>query len=249
MRARQGDRELDQPEGGRSGLRRSGASGASIRGGSRRHGVRRSRPGRHRRPEVGNLRAVLPYPDRTGRASRRKTSYSIPTSSRSAPASKSTTITASPSSRRPSGSRIRFPARRSPAASPTFPFRSAATIRYARRSIRSFSITPSGRSWIWASSMPGQLAVYDDIEPDLRERVEDLVLNRRPDATERLLEVAGSVQGRRKEASRRRPGVARRHGRCAPGACAGQWHRRYVVEDTEEARLARDGPSRSSKGR
>ena len=35
----------------------------------------------------------------------------------------------------------------------------------------------------------GQLAVYDDIDPELRERVEDVVLNRRPDATERLLEV------------------------------------------------------------
>ena len=36
----------------------------------------------------------------------------------------------------------------------------------------------------------GVLPVYDDIEPDLRERVEDVVLDRRPDATERLLEVA-----------------------------------------------------------
>src|SRR3954449_2493145 len=36
----------------------------------------------------------------------------------------------------------------------------------------------------------GALAVYDDIEPDLRERITDVVLNRRPDATERLLEVA-----------------------------------------------------------
>jgi len=42
----------------------------------------------------------------------------------------------------------------------------------------------------------GQLALYDDLAPDLRERVEDLVLNRRPDATERLLAVAASVGGR-----------------------------------------------------
>src|SRR5512134_3978217 len=41
----------------------------------------------------------------------------------------------------------------------------------------------------------GQLMVYEDIEPALLERVEDVVLNRRPDATERLLEVAGSVKG------------------------------------------------------
>ncbi len=36
----------------------------------------------------------------------------------------------------------------------------------------------------------GQLAIYDDIEPELLERVEDVVLNRRPDGTERLLEIA-----------------------------------------------------------
>ena len=41
----------------------------------------------------------------------------------------------------------------------------------------------------------GQLALYDDLAADLRERVEDLVLNRRPDATERLLEVAAGVAG------------------------------------------------------
>ena len=36
----------------------------------------------------------------------------------------------------------------------------------------------------------GALVVYDEIDPDLRDRIEDVVLNRRPDATERLLEVA-----------------------------------------------------------
>src|SRR3712207_5367633 len=36
----------------------------------------------------------------------------------------------------------------------------------------------------------GQLAVYEEIEPDLRDRVEDVIFNRRPDATERLVEYA-----------------------------------------------------------
>src|SRR4051812_2719153 len=36
----------------------------------------------------------------------------------------------------------------------------------------------------------GSLAVYDDVDPELRERIEDVVLNRRPDAAERLLEIA-----------------------------------------------------------
>src|SRR5690606_35297661 len=45
----------------------------------------------------------------------------------------------------------------------------------------------------------GQLEVYEEIDPELRERVEDVLLNRRPDATERLLEIADQVRGRPKE--------------------------------------------------
>ena len=41
----------------------------------------------------------------------------------------------------------------------------------------------------------GQLVVYDEIEPELRERIEDVVLNRRPDAAERLLEIAEQHRG------------------------------------------------------
>jgi 5-methyltetrahydrofolate--homocysteine methyltransferase len=42
----------------------------------------------------------------------------------------------------------------------------------------------------------GALPLYEDIEPELRERVEDAVLARRPDATERLLEVAEKARGK-----------------------------------------------------
>jgi 5-methyltetrahydrofolate--homocysteine methyltransferase len=45
----------------------------------------------------------------------------------------------------------------------------------------------------------GMVGVYDDLDPDLRERVEDVVLNRREDATERLLEVADAVKGAAKD--------------------------------------------------
>ncbi|MDR0274516.1 MAG: dihydropteroate synthase, partial [Burkholderiaceae bacterium] len=41
----------------------------------------------------------------------------------------------------------------------------------------------------------GMVGVYDELEPVLRERVEDVVLNRRPDAAERLLEIAESAKG------------------------------------------------------
>ena len=41
----------------------------------------------------------------------------------------------------------------------------------------------------------GQLAIYDDIPADLKDPVEDVILNRRDDATERLLEVAERYRG------------------------------------------------------
>ncbi|MCX7191291.1 MAG: homocysteine S-methyltransferase family protein, partial [Candidatus Methylopumilus sp.] len=45
----------------------------------------------------------------------------------------------------------------------------------------------------------GMMGVYDDLEPELKERVEDIVLNRRPDATERMIEIAGTLKGSKKE--------------------------------------------------
>jgi 5-methyltetrahydrofolate--homocysteine methyltransferase len=43
---------------------------------------------------------------------------------------------------------------------------------------------------------PGQLVIYDEIEPDLKELVEDVVLNRRDDSTDRLLEAAEKFKGK-----------------------------------------------------
>ena len=47
----------------------------------------------------------------------------------------------------------------------------------------------------------GMMGVYDELGAELRERVEDVVLNRRPDATERLLDIAESVKGTAKDDS------------------------------------------------
>jgi 5-methyltetrahydrofolate--homocysteine methyltransferase len=49
----------------------------------------------------------------------------------------------------------------------------------------------------------GMVGVYDDLEPELRERVEDVVLNRRPDAGERLVEVAETAKSGAKDESKR----------------------------------------------
>ena len=49
----------------------------------------------------------------------------------------------------------------------------------------------------------GMVGVYDDLEPTLRERVEDVVLNRRPDAGERLVEIAENAKGAAKDDSKK----------------------------------------------
>ena len=49
----------------------------------------------------------------------------------------------------------------------------------------------------------GMVGVYDDLEPELRERVEDVVLNRREDAGERLIEIAENAKGMAKDDSAR----------------------------------------------
>jgi 5-methyltetrahydrofolate--homocysteine methyltransferase len=81
----------------------------------------------------------------------------------------------------------------------------------------------------------GALPIYADIPPALLERVEDVVLNRRPDATDRLLEVADSVMGqaatRTTDLSWRERPVAERLAYALVEGIAD-----YVVEDAEEAR-------------
>ena len=84
------------------------------------------------------------------------------------------------------------------------------------------------------------MGVYDDLDPELKERVEDVVLNRRIDATERMIEIAGTLKGSKKEVQtlnwrgtetepitvNKRLAYALVHGITD-----------FIVEDTEEARL------------
>ena len=83
----------------------------------------------------------------------------------------------------------------------------------------------------------GQLQVYDEIEPKLRAAVEDVVLARRPDATERLLELAETVTGGRKnrradEEWRALPVIDRLKHALVNGIDS------HIEADVEEARLA-----------
>ena len=83
----------------------------------------------------------------------------------------------------------------------------------------------------------GMIGVYDDLAPELRERVEDVVLNRRADATERMVEFAGTLKagGKKEEetlAWREKPVRERLTHSLVHGIT--QW----ILEDTEEVRLS-----------
>jgi 5-methyltetrahydrofolate--homocysteine methyltransferase len=88
----------------------------------------------------------------------------------------------------------------------------------------------------------GMVGVYDDLAPELRERVEDVVLNRRDDATERMIEIAGTLKagGAKQEQNLewRDAPVGKRLSHALVHGIT-QW----IVEDTEEARaqIAKDG--------
>jgi 5-methyltetrahydrofolate--homocysteine methyltransferase len=79
----------------------------------------------------------------------------------------------------------------------------------------------------------GMVGVYDDLEPVLRERVEDVVLNRRPDSGERLIEVAESAKGAAKDDSAR---LAWRAGDVNARLSHAMVHgiTDFIVADTEE---------------
>jgi 5-methyltetrahydrofolate--homocysteine methyltransferase len=88
----------------------------------------------------------------------------------------------------------------------------------------------------------GALPLYDDLDPELRERVEDVVLNRRRDATERLLEIADRFKGRKGEkktedlAWREKPVRDRLSHALVHGID------QFIDADTEEARLQSTRP-------
>lgn len=98
----------------------------------------------------------------------------------------------------------------------------------------------------------GQLGVYENLDPELRDRVEDVVLNRRPDATDRLLEIADRYKGggtkREENLAWRQEPVEKRLAHALVHGITD-----YVVEDTEEVRQKILPPaaarSRSSKAR
>jgi 5-methyltetrahydrofolate--homocysteine methyltransferase len=79
----------------------------------------------------------------------------------------------------------------------SFSFRGNDTVREAMHSAFLFHAIAAGLDMGIVNA--GQLAVYEEIDPELLEAVEDVILNRSPDATERLTEIATSTTGSRSE--------------------------------------------------
>ena len=118
----------------------------------------------------------------------------------------------------------------------SFSFRGNEPVRRAMHSIFLYHAIPAGLDMAIVNA--GQLDIYDDIDPELRVACEDVILNRDPDATERLITLAEKYRGtdvaqEKAEAEWRGWSVTKRlEHALVKGIDA------HIVDDTEEARLA-----------
>ncbi|MCP4978045.1 MAG: methionine synthase [Maribacter sp.] len=121
----------------------------------------------------------------------------------------------------------------------SFSFRGNNPVREAMHSVFLYHAIKAGMNIGIVN--PTMLEVYDDIPKDLLERVEDVILNRREDATERLLEFAESVVGKARESkvdlSWREEPLQNRINRALVKGID-----QYIVEDVEEARKSVSKP-------
>ena len=127
----------------------------------------------------------------------------------------------------------------------SFSFRGNEPVREAMHTAFLYHATKAGLTMGIVNA--GQLGVYEEIPKDLLERVEDVILNRRPDATERLVEFAESFKGRKKDAAEElewRKGTPQE--RLVHALVRGITQ--HIVEDTEEARLQFERPLQVIEG-
>ena len=127
----------------------------------------------------------------------------------------------------------------------SFSFRGNEPVREAMHAVFLYHAIQAGMDMGIVNA--GQLAVYDQIDPELREACEDVVLNRQPKgggtATERMLEIAeryrgdGGVQKREKDLSWRELSVEKRLEHALVNGIT-----EYIEADTEEARQQAERP-------
>jgi 5-methyltetrahydrofolate--homocysteine methyltransferase len=121
----------------------------------------------------------------------------------------------------------------------SFAFRGNDAVREAMHSAFLFHAIRAGLDMGIVNA--GQLVVYEDIAPELLELVEDVIFDRHPDATERLVEYAGRVRG---EATRREVDLSWREAPVEKRLEHALVHGivDFIEEDTEEARQRADRP-------
>ncbi|MDY6976165.1 MAG: methionine synthase [Pseudomonadota bacterium] len=122
----------------------------------------------------------------------------------------------------------------------SFSFRGNNPVREAMHSVFLYHAIRAGMDMAIVNA--GQLEVYDEIPAELRDAVEDVILNRRSDATERLLDIAPNYQGDGKAAAKedlswREQEVNKRLEHALVKGITD-----YIIEDTEEARKQAERP-------
>ena len=122
----------------------------------------------------------------------------------------------------------------------SFSFRGNEPVRRAMHSVFLYHAIPAGMDMGIVNA--GQLDIYDEIEPKLREAVEDVILNRTPDGTENLIAIAEGFKGQKgkvqeKDLRWRDEPVAKRLEHALVNGIT-----EYITEDTEEARAAAKRP-------
>jgi 5-methyltetrahydrofolate--homocysteine methyltransferase len=122
----------------------------------------------------------------------------------------------------------------------SFAFRGNEKVREAMHSVFLYHAIRAGMDMGIVNA--GQLALYDDIDPELRELVEDVILNRRADATDRLLEAAEKYRG--EGAQKREVDLSWREKPVEERLTHALVHGigTYIEQDTEEARAKAERP-------
>jgi len=124
----------------------------------------------------------------------------------------------------------------------SFAFRGNEPVRQAMHSVFLFHAIQAGMDMGIVNA--GQLALYDDIDPELRELCEDVVLNRRADATDRLLEAAPKFKGDGSSAKAKEKDLSWREAPVQERLTHALVHgiTDFIEEDTEEARQQASKP-------
>ena len=122
----------------------------------------------------------------------------------------------------------------------SFSFRGNEPVRRAMHSVFLYHAIPAGMDMGIVNA--GQLDIYDEIDPKLRDRVEDVILNRREDSTDRLLEIAEEYRGQKgktveRDMSWREAPVKERLKHALVHGIT-----EFIVDDTEEARQSVERP-------